>query len=261
MVIIVDGIHSLSDGASNIVGLVGISIASHPANKKHPYGHRKYETIASLIISFSLFFTSISIVRECVRQFMSPVRAEATALSFVVMGVTLAVNFGVAIWERREGRKAQSDLLIADSWHTFSDIFVTLSVFAALIGIHMGWKRADTFVSLGIAVFIAWIALQILVRSSQVLSDKAVLEEADVKKIAMKTPGVLDCHEIRSRGRLDDASVDLHVLVDPKMSVEQSHQLANVIERDIRQAFRGVTEVLVHIEPLHHDHTELEAPH
>jgi len=258
MVIIADGIHSLSDGASNIVGLIGMSIAANPADKSHPYGHRKFETIAAFIISFSLFFASISILEECMRQFFKPVRAEVNALSFVVMGLTLVVNGGVAWWEKRKSRELKSDLLAADAFHTFSDVFVTLSVLLALAGLHFGLKRLDTIVALGIALFIAWIAVRILINSSHVLADHSMIDASQIHSIVMKIDGVEDCHEIRSRGRPDDTLVDLHILVDPKMSVAESHQLANIIERDIRLVFEGVTEVLIHIEPTDHDHTELE---
>lgn len=257
MVIVTDGIHSLSDGASNIIGLVGISIAAHPADKSHPYGHRKYETIASFIISFSLFFAAIMIIKECVKKILHPVAPEVNVFSFGVMGITLIVNGFAAYWERKKGEELKSDLLIADSWHTSSDIFVTCSVLIALIGISMGWPLLDGVVSLGIGLFIGWIAVGILVRSSDVLSDHAMLDDQAVREIVMRIEGVRDCHEIRSRGRPDDIRVDLHILVDRRMTVETSHQLANIIEKSIRENFIGISDVLVHIEPEHHDHREL----
>lgn len=257
MVVVADGIHSLSDGASNIVGLVGMSIASHPADPRHPYGHRKYETIASLVISFTLFFVTISILKGSIRQLFRPVDTEVNAVSFGVMGITLGVNGFTAWWERRKGAELRSDLLIADSWHTFSDVFVTASVLAALLGIGMGLRFLDSAVAIGIAVFIAFIATRILRSSIEVLSDHAALDEKAVRAVVMGIGGVRGCHEIRSRGRQDDIRVDLHILVDPRMSVEESHRIANLIERDIRGRVLGVSGVLVHIEPSHHDHKEL----
>ena len=259
MVIVVDGVHSLSDAASNIIGLVGVSMASHPADKSHPYGHRKFETIASFIISFSLFFAAITIAKQCLFKLFNPTQPEVNILSFSVMGLTLGVNGFTAFWEKKRGRELKSDLLIADSWHTFSDIFVTCSVLIALVGIRIGVPIFDSIISLGIAVFIGWIAVKILIRSSDVLSDRAMVDDQWVKDLVMRTNGVLDCHEIRSRGRPDDIRIDLHILVNSQMSVERSHQLANFIERDLRHNIKDVTDVLVHIEPSHHDHKELEA--
>jgi len=142
-VIFADGVHSISDGASNIVGLVAMSIASHPADKTHPYGHRKFETIASLIISISLFIAAIIIVKESIANLINPVTPDVNVFSFAIMALTLVFNVGIALWERKRGRELKSDLLIADSWHTFSDIFVTISVLVALIGIKMGYHRLD----------------------------------------------------------------------------------------------------------------------
>ncbi len=258
MVIVADGIHSFSDGASNIVGLVGTSIASHPADRDHPYGHRKFETIAALVISFSLFFVAFSIIRESVLHFFGDDRPEVNFLSVSVMTVTLGVNAFTAWWERQKSRELESDLLAADAWHTFSDIFVTLSVFVALAGIHLGVLWLDKVISVAIGIFIGGIAIGILRRSLDVLSDKAVVDEAFVRKLVMAVSGVSDCHEIRSRGRPDDIRIDLHVLVPPRMTVEESHKLANLIEKDLRHGIPGLSDVLVHIEPLHHDHHELE---
>jgi cation diffusion facilitator family transporter len=255
MSILSDGIHSLSDGASNVIGLVGISIAAHPADEDHPYGHRKFETMASLAVSFALFFVAISILKESIVHFFNPEIPQVTALSFVVMGITLVVNIIVSLWERAQGKKLKSELLIADSWHTMTDVFVTLSIFVALIGITLGFNQLDSIVSFGIALFIIRIAFKILVSSSDVLSDKVMIPHEHIKKIVMGLPGVSDCHQIRSRGRQDDIRIDLHILVDPGMSVEKSHGIANLTEKALSEKFAGVTDVLVHIEPLHHDHT------
>ena len=257
LVMIADGVHSFSDGLSNVIGLIAVSIASSPADKGHPYGHRKFETIAALVISASLFYTAITIFKESIVRLLGHQQAQAGAYSFGIVAVTLAVNAFTAWWERLRAKKLGSELLLADAWHTLSDIFVTLSVFVALVGIRLGFYRADTLISMAIAVFIGYIAVRILINSSHMLIDQAVIDEEEIRRCVLKIEGVADCHEIRNRGRRDEVSVDLHVLVDPKMTVERSHALANLIEKDLRTQFAGISEVLVHIEPLHHDHREL----
>ena len=101
------------------------------------------------------------------------------------------------------------------------------------------------------------IAVRILKRGSDVLVDKAVIEVERIEKIVRRVSGVKDCHEIRTRGRLDDVYVDLHVLVDNEMTVMASHKLANIIEHNIRQEIPSVHDVVVHIEPVSHDHHEI----
>ena len=254
MVIVADGAHSFSDGTSNIVGLVAIYLSGHPADHDHPYGHQKYETLASTLIAFLLFVVSFGIFKESLQGFLHPQHPVVNRVSFGLMTFTLVVNLFVVSYERRQGRRLKSDLLISDSWHTLTDVFVTLTVFLALVGIYWNVPRMDSIFSLLIAVVIVVTAIGILKRSSDVLCDKAVLDTALIEKIVRAVQGVRDCHEIRTRGRIDDVYVDLHVLVDNEMTVVRSHQLANKIEHDIKEEMPGVHDVVVHIEPVSHEH-------
>ena len=258
MVIFADGLHSFSDGASNIVGLVAISIAGHPADRDHPYGHQKFETFASVVISFLLFTVSFGVFREAIGGLVHPRTPEVTLTSFVLMGLTLIVNFFVVWYERRAGRRLNSDLLLSDSWHTLTDIFVSTSVFIALIGIVYRFDRLDAIFTLIISAVIFVTALNILRSGLDVLMDRAVMMPDQVAKIVRNIEGVQDCHQIRTRGRTDNIYVDLHVLVDSNLSVKESHRVANVIEHDIRAGIAGVCDVVVHIEPVSHDHKEIE---
>jgi len=257
MVITADGLHSFSDGTSNIVGLVGITISGHPADTGHPYGHRKYETFASVFISFLLFMVAFRIFLEAAVAFIHPRLPEVNAMSFAVMGFTFLVNIFVVWYERKKAGLLKSDLLLSDSWHTLTDIFVTASVLVALVGIHFKIPKLDSIFSIAIGGVIVWTAMGILKKSSDVLCDKSVIKAERIEKIVRAVAGVRDCHEIRTRGRVDDAYVDLHVLVDNAMTVSESHRLANVIEHDIRAGIPGVSDVVVHIEPVSHEHEEL----
>ncbi len=257
MVIVADGIHSFSDGTSNIVGLIAIQIAGHPADRDHPYGHQKYETLAAVAISFFLFAVSFGIIREAIVSFAQPKATEVNSLSFLLMGGTFVINLFVVWYERKKGKLLKSELLLSDSWHTMTDIFITLTVVAALIGISLRIPHLDSIFSIVIAAIIVMIAIRILKRSSDVLLDKAVIETERIETIVRKVDGVRDCHEIRTRGRADDVYVDLHVLVDNQMTVLTSHRLANIIEHNIRLEIPGVRDVVVHIEPVSHDHREV----
>lgn len=259
MVVVADGLHSFSDGTSNLVGLAGIYVAGRPADRTHPYGHHKYETLAATAIGFLLLVVALRIFKEAIFGFMRPHRPDVNELTFAVMGVTLVVNLAVVRYERAMARRLNSELLKADSWHTLTDVFVTLTVLAALIGIKLDFPLLDPIFSMVIGGVIVATALSILKRSTDVLSDHAVLDVALIEAIARRHPQVRDCHEVRSRGREDQVYVDLHVLVDADMSVEEAHRVANLIERDIRSQIPAVVDVVVHIEPDSHDHEELGA--
>jgi cation diffusion facilitator family transporter len=244
-----DGFHSFSDGASNIIGLFGIWVASRPVDQSHPYGHKKYETLTSVAISALLFLVCLNVVREGVIRFLHPVIPKVDVKSFLVMGVTLAINIAVMIYERKWGRALRSDILISDALHTRADILTSTSVIITLIGIKMGYPILDPIASLIIAVFIGYAAVDILRESSRVLSDGVAIREEEIEKVVLNIKGVKEVHQVRSRGRPDDIHVDLHVLVDPEMHVHRAHHLSYAIENKIKRDFRGVTDVVVHMEP------------
>ena len=127
-----DGYHSLFDGVSNIVGLVGSFIAARPPDKEHPYGHQKYETIASIFIALLLLYVGVEIFRHALDRFLIRSVPEVTAISFLVIIGTMCINYLVTRYEYRQGLALRSQVLIADSLHTKSDIYVSLSVILSL---------------------------------------------------------------------------------------------------------------------------------
>jgi cation diffusion facilitator family transporter len=244
-----DGFHSFSDGSSNIIGLIGIWIASRPIDKTHPYGHKKFETLTSIGISIFLFIVCINVVREGILRFLHPVIPQVNIISFLVMGITLAINIAVMIYEKRMGVVLKSDILISDALHTRADILTSFSVIITLIGIKFGFPILDTIASIVISGFIAHAAVDILKESSRVLSDGVAIPIEEIKRIVLSIRGVEECHQIRSRGRGDDIHIDLHVLVDPEMHMHRAHHLSYAIENKIKRDFHGVTDVVVHMEP------------
>jgi len=244
-----DGFHSFSDGSSNLIGLFGIWIASRPVDESHPYGHKKFETLTSIGISALLFLVCLNVIREGVLRFLHPVVPEVDVKSFIIMGVTLAINIAVMIYEARMGEALRSDILISDALHTRADILTSSSVIVTLISIKLGYPILDPIASLVIAFFIGYAAVDILKEGSRVLSDAAAIPTEEIEKLLLSIKGVKECHQIRSRGRADDIHIDLHVLVDPEMHVHKAHHLSYAIENKIKRDFRGVTDVVVHMEP------------
>jgi len=245
-----DGFHSLSDGASNIIGLIGITLARRPPDKDHPYGHKKYETLFSLMIAGMLFFVCFNLFFEGIKRFHSHVIPRVDAIGMAVMLITLSVNIVVMIYEHREGKRLNSDILISDSLHTRADIFTSISVIAAMIVIKLGYPILDPIVTVMIAFFIAYSAFSIARQSSRVLCDEIVIsDDKKIESIVMSVKGVMACHKIRTRGRIDDIYVDLHVQVSPDMHVDRAHDVCYRIEDAIKNGISGVIDVVVHIEP------------
>jgi len=245
-----DGFHSLADGSSNIVGLIGIRLACQPKDKDHPYGHKKYETFFSLGIALLLFIVCVELLREGIIRIYKPFIPQIDIKSFLVMIVTLGINLAVMNYEYKKGRLLQSDILVSDSMHTKADIFTSLSVIIAMIAIKIGYPIIDPITTIIIALFIAHAGFDIVRYSSRILCDTVAI--VDVKKvvdIALDIPGVKTCHKIRTRGRPDDIYVDLHVHVNADMHVDKAHKISYAIEEAIKKGIPGITDVVVHIEP------------
>ena len=245
-----DGFHSLFDGISNIVGLVGLGLASRPPDRTHPYGHSKFETYASAAIGAMLAFAAYSVGSTALRvlvQGVEPVHVDAVA--FGVMLITLTINVSITLWERRMGRELKSDILLADARHTLSDVFVSLGVIASLIAVRMGMPLADPLVGLVVAGVIAYTAWQVFREAASTLSDTARIPSKEIRAVAQRVDGVLGCHGIRTRGSEAEVYVDLHAQVAPSLSLQEAHEIAEHVEREICAVFDNVADVLVHIEP------------
>jgi cation diffusion facilitator family transporter len=188
-------------------------------------------------------------VKEGILRFFHPFVPQVNVSSFLVMGISLAINIAVMIYENKKGIALKSDILISDALHTRADILTSSSVIVTLIGIRLGYPILDPIASLVISGFIAYAAIEILKESSRVLSDGVAIPIEEIKRVVLSIRGVKECHQIRSRGRADDIHIDLHVLVDPEMDVHRAHHLSYAIENKIKRDFRGVTDVVVHIEP------------
>ncbi len=244
-----DGFHSFSDGASNIVGLVGIWIASHPPDENHPYGHRKFETLATIAIAVLIFAAGVEILRETFYRIQSPGHINVTWMSFVIMAGTLAVNFSVMSYETRKGRELKSDFLIADALHTRSDIYISLSVIISLIAARAGYPTVDMIAALIIVFFIVKMGFSILKSATSVLTDAACIEPDEIEKITRSVSGVMDCHGIRTRGNESFVNIDLHVQVDPELKIADAHEVTHTVVDKLKKHFPEAVDIVIHTEP------------
>lgn len=248
--IIADGYHSLSDGSGNIVGIVGLSIAGRPIDNNHPYGHKKFETISSMIIGMLLFVVGSKVAYNAIHSIVHPKTPEISTLSFIVMICTLIVNIFVVKYEGSQGIKLSSDVLVSDSKHTKSDIFITCGVVLTMILLRLGCPPIiDGIVSLMISVFIYKASFEIFMESSHTLTDAAVLKPEEISEIAMSCEGVKQCHKIRSRGRKDEIYIDLHIMVSPDMKVFDAHTLQHQVVNALKSKFGNDTSANIHVEP------------
>ena len=217
---------------------------------RHPYGHAKFETYASLVIGVLLLLAAFEVGSSAVAKLASgSYTAEVTPLSFAVMAGTLAVNLGVTTYERRCAKRLKSEVLAADANHTLSDALVSVGVIVGLAAVALGFPMADPVMALVVTLAILATAWDVFKHALATLSDRARIPEEDVRAAALAVPGVRDAHRIRTRGTEGEVYADLHVLVAPEMTVKDAHDLSERVERAVEERFPNVAEALVHIEP------------
>lgn len=261
--LLADGFDSFFDSFTNVIGLVAIHLARRPPDEDHPYGHRRYEILMTLIVSLMLFATCFQILKTAYERLINPFEPEINAWSFLALLVSIGVHVYVSFYEERRGKELKSEFLVADALHTRADIFVSVGVMAGLVVVHLGYPIIDTLLAVVIAFLIAKIGLDIIRSGTRILTDAAVLPVSRVGEIVRQVPGVESFHRIRSRGQEDDTHVDLHIRVAPQMPLEEAHQVAHEVQRRIQQGIPGVRDVIVHVEPqrgkAHSPHEDLFA--
>ncbi len=250
-----DGFHSFSDGASNIVGIIGVSMASKPKDKKHPYGHKKFEIMASMFIGGMLLMMAFKIILDAISRFTNPVIPLITNESLLALIGTLIINIFVCIYEYNIGNKLNSHILVSDSIHTRSDILVSIGVLFSLICVKFGLSPLiDSIASLVVAGVILLSSYEIFKSTTSILVDSAIIDDKDIENIIKSIDTVRGVHNIRSRGSENDIHIDMHILVDPNTSVEDSHKLAHDIEIKIKEELNENAQVIVHIEPYYENY-------
>lgn len=247
-----DGLHSFIDGSSNVLGLVAMSVASRPADEDHPYGHGKFEALASLGIGALVGSGMLELGRMAFGALIHDKHPEVSPALFVVLIGTLLVNLVVTRVERAYGRKLKSPLLLADATHTLSDVFVTSAVLLSVVLVYFKVPKADGAVALLVLVFVAYVAWGIVRQAVGILSDTARLDPARAEALASEIPGVRRCWDVRSRGMEESVWVDLKIEVDPQMTTQTAHELADAVEQKLMAAYPQVVDVVVHVEPSHH---------
>jgi len=248
--ILSDGFHSLTDAASNVVGLVGVSAAGRPPDADHPYGHRKYETVAAAAVNVFLVLVIVEVLRNAFNHLTGRSPAHnITGASFVVMIVTIAVNLVVVAYESRAARRLASEVLFADATQTRGDVWSSMTVIAALVGARAGVPILDPLAALVVAGFIGYSGFQVARATTGILSDRIVISDADLERVVMSVPGVLGCHHIRTRGAADHVFLDLHVWLPGDMPLHDAHALSHVVKDRLIARYPQITDAVIHIEP------------
>lgn len=250
LAITADGFHSLTDGASSLMGLVASRIAQRPPDADHPYGHRRFETLAALFIGGFLMLAAWEITKSAIDRLRHPAALDVTPLMFGVLLATLLVNIGITTYQTRQGKRLRSELLLADAGHTRSDVFVTLSVIASLLLVLVtGWTWIDGAAALVVVALIGHAAWRIFQQTARVLVDTAPHDPQRLAALVATHPAVERVIRARSRGPIDETHIDVDVQVAPHTTADQTAGITDDIRRRLEQALLGVAEIEVHFVP------------
>ncbi|MGD1853814.1 MAG: cation diffusion facilitator family transporter [Leptolyngbyaceae cyanobacterium] len=247
--LLADALHSVTDSANNILGLVTNQLASPEPDREHPYGHQKYEAVGALGVAAFLGIACFEILRGAFERLLTgaaPVTLSSAAL-WIMLGV-LGINIVVAVYERRVGIRLGSKLLLADAHHTMSDIWITIVVIAGLIGVWRGLAWLDIVMALPVAILVLRSGWIVLSANLPWLVDEIAIAPEAIHREVMGVAGVVNCHSIASRGLLGrQVFIDMHLIVEPK-DVVSAHEITELVEHRLAQAF-GPIRVTIHVEP------------
>lgn len=243
-----DAAHTAVDTLNNFVGLVVLKYASEPPDKQHPYGHGKFETLAAFGIVIFLAIACVEIVHGSLGRLIHPVELPLFKREVVwLLILTLFVNLIVWFYERSKGKALKSDLLIADSSHTGSDVLITISVLASQFFIARKMYWIDPIIAILIAIFIARAGYEIVTRTVPILVDEAWIDPKVISESAIAINGVTDCYDIYSRRGPSYAFIECKIKVIPK-DLYSAHKIADEVEDKLKLDF-GNCKVTVHVEP------------
>lgn len=250
--LIADGIHSFSDLLTDFMVLYAAQHAHKAADEAHPYGHGRIETLATVSLGMVLVIVAIGIATSAMQRLDDPsVLLDFSALALLVAFVSVISKEWIYRYTIKAARRLRSDMLAANAWHSRSDAFSSIVVVVGIAGVMFGYPYLDAMAAVVVAAMIAKIGFNLIRSSTRELIDTA-LDPEKVKAIRQHiyaVNGVRSVHMLRSRKSAGDAFVDVHIQVDPRLSVSEGHQIGDVVRRRLMQQMSEVIDVTVHIDP------------
>lgn len=247
LAILGDAVHSLTDMTNNIVAWAIVRMSARPADREHPYGHRKFETLAVFFLATLLAVLAFELAITAVKK-----ESQIIASSFWEMGVmsaVLLVNIFVATWQRRWARRLGSDILLADANHTFADVMITLTVIIGWQLSAAGYLWVDRLCALAVACLVLYLSYGLYKKAIPVLVDHFSIDPDQLTAmLESNIPAIKEVKRVRSRWKGVSRAVDLVISVDPKLTTDEAHNITEIAERLIDKYYT-IKDVTIHVEP------------
>ena len=251
---VADAIHSLSDILSSVIVLIGLKVARRQPDREHPYGHSKAESVSAQIVSvFLVFLGGMIFFNSWKNIFRSNYEAPSSYVLLVAF-VSIVIKEGLFRYKNRLGKEIHSSSLVVDAWHhrsdAFSSIAVLVGVFLALIG-GPKFHIADHIAAMAVALIICYTGVNLMLKTGSELMDQVLTGPSaeKIKILASEVEGVKAVEKLFIRKSGMDLIIDIHVEVDPALSVVEGHNIAGEVKAKLMEKMESLRGVMVHVEP------------
>jgi len=249
--LIADGVHSLSDLLSDFLVIVAVRLGSREADHEHPYGHRRFETIATVILGLSLLVIGGGIAWSVMKRMEQPEQlATPDVMSLGVVVVSILVNEWLYHYTKRIAKVTRSKLLLANAWHQRSDAISSVVVLFGIGAVLLGYPLADAIAAIVVALMVVKIGANLIMQGIKELVDTALPPRklSEIRAVILAIEGVEGIHLLRSRQMGEDALIDAHIIVDPRITVSEGHSISDAVRDELISRFDDVMDVLVHVD-------------
>jgi cation diffusion facilitator family transporter len=250
--LVADGIHSFSDLVTDGFVLVATHYGRQGPDHDHHYGHGRIETLATLLLGSVLIFVAGAIAWSSLQRLLSGTEIPPPGVWAMLLAlVALLAKEALFHYTMRVAKRVKSRLLEANAWHSRSDVLSTAVVLVALVGAQFGIGWLDAVAAVFVGLLVGKVGWDLLWESARELIDTALPEDAQqqMHEVACQVPGVEGVHDLRTRQSAGHAMVDLHVVVKPRISVSEAHEIGNEVSRRLRNAYPALSDVTFHIDP------------
>ena len=252
--LIADAVHSLSDLFTDGVVLFGLAAGRKEADERHQFGHARIETLASAVVGLSLMAVAVYIGLKSGLDIYHHRVSDPTWPALAGAALSLVVKETLYRYTVRVGKRIKSPAVVANAWHHRSDAFSSVAVFLGLLGarIHPDWHILDAYAAMLVAIFIAKVGVEVLIQASREMIDAAPAQDevSRIRACIGSVSGVLDYHDLKIRSMGGFYLIQVHVLVEDRLTVLQGHDIAVDVEKCLKDEVENTGEVIVHVDPV-----------
>ena len=251
--LIADAVHSFSDLFTDAVVLIGLKVSNKPPDKTHHFGHARIETLASTIVGMALIGTALYLGISASLTIYRHNEYHPTFLALSAAGISIVLKEGLYHYTIRTGKRIKSQLIMANAWHHRSDALSSVAVFIGVSGtlIKPSWHILDAYAALLVSFFVVKVGLQILRDALREFTDTAPRPEVigKIKQCALSVNGVVDMHDLRVRTSGGLYQMEIHIVVDGRLTVSEGHKIAKEVEGCLLEDVGNFDRIIIHVDP------------